>query len=305
MGRLQIDLKARVLEAMKTFSISSLLAAMQSAKIPLIMGIVNRTPDSFSDGGRFLSTKPNDLEKALSQAEELVVAGAQILDVGAESTRPGSKCVPLNEERARLMPFLRGLLQRDYAWVSVDTRHAEIAAEALELGVHFVNDISAGQDPQMFPLLAKTQVPSCLMHMQGQPATMQHAPSYDDPVRVVRAFLRERSLALQALGLPATHILLDPGIGFGKTLEHNLALMRHLSTFPTSGEGVLLGASRKSFIADFDRLETHLEPPAQKRLGGSIAALAVALQHHVSLVRVHDVHESAQFLRLFSQLKRD
>ena len=210
----------------------------------LVMGVVNVTPDSFSDGGRFL-----ERERAVEQALVLLDQGADILDIGGESTRPGARAVPLEEELERVLPVIEGIRRRrPEALVSIDTYKAPVARAALEAGAVMINDITAlGGDPDMAALAAESKAALVLMHMKGTPRTMQKNPTYDDVVAEVREFLARRLERALAAGVEAQRIMLDPGIGFGKTLEHNLLLIRHLGSLRSLGRPLLLGASRKAF----------------------------------------------------------
>lgn len=278
-----------------------LLARLRDGGAPLLMGILNRTPDSFSDGGE-LPDGPGGLAAALDRAREMVAAGIEILDVGGESTRPGAAEVDEAVELARVLPLVEALSAEGFAWISVDTQRAAVAAAALDAGAHLVNDVSAGRrDPELWPLVAGRGVPYVLMHMQGTPGTMQRAPKYDDAVTEVRSFLEERGDRLLALGLPADALLWDPGIGFGKTLEHNLQLLARLDEF-AGGPPLLVGASRKSLVGALDAASGRGEPDPRRRLGGSLAALLASVDAGARVLRVHDAFESAQALRLWKAL---
>jgi dihydropteroate synthase len=246
----------------------------------VIVGILNATPDSFSDDGRY-----QEPARAAEAAAEMVAAGARALDLGAESTRPGAQTVSAEEERRRLLPMLRAVRRVVQVPLSVDTTKAEVAAAALDVGADLVNDVSAGRlDAAMLPLCARTGVPIVLMHMQGTPATMQQAPRYTDVVAEVTTFLRERAAAARAAGVAAEAIVVDPGIGFGKTVAHNCQLLARLDVLVDLGYPVLVGVSRKGFIGEL----TGGAPPSQ-RLLGTAAAVAMAIQRGARLVRVHDV----------------
>ena len=245
-----------------------------------LVGILNATPDSFSDGGRHL-----DPARAADAAAEMVAAGARALDVGAESTRPGAIAVPGGEERRRLLPVLGAVRAAVRVPISVDTMKAEVARAALGAGADVVNDVSAGMaDAAMLPLCAREGVPVVLMHMQGTPATMQAAPSYADVVAEVTAFLAARVGAAVEAGVARDAIVLDPGIGFGKTVAHNLALLARLDVLVGLGYPVLVGVSRKGFIGQL----LGGRPPADRVLG-TAAALALAVAGGARLLRVHDV----------------
>ncbi|HAU37556.1 MAG TPA: dihydropteroate synthase [Phycisphaerales bacterium] len=250
------------------------------------MGILNVTPDSFSDGGRFLEPAA-----AVAQAREMLASGAEILDIGAESTRPGSRRVPPDEQIARLREILPAVVSLG-ARVSIDTTRAKVAAFALDAGAAIVNDISAGRDdPELFPLVAERACPLVLMHMLGEPATMQSAPRYGDVVAEVEAFLSERLAAAVACGVSAEKVILDPGIGFGKTLEHNLALLAGLGELAALGRPVLVGPSRKRFLGEL----TGRTDPAQ-RISATVAACLEARKRGATIFRVHDVAALADAL---------
>ena len=255
---------------------------------PRVMGIVNVTPDSFSDGGRHADTTA-----ALKHAQRLVEEGADILDIGGESTRPGAPTVPADEEWARIEGVLRGAM----AWgvpLSVDTCKAEVMRRALDLGADIVNDVQALGAPGALEAVARH--PSCgvcVMHMKGSPATMQDAPAYDDVLDEVRHFLRARLQALTAAGIGLERITLDPGIGFGKTPAHNLALLRRQRELLTLGRPLLLGWSRKSTLGELTGR------PVEQRLAGSLAAALAAVQQGGAVVRVHDVAQTVDALRVW------
>lgn len=248
-----------------------------------LMGVVNVTPDSFSDGGLYL-----DPGAAIAHGGELAAAGAEILDVGGESTRPGAEAVSEAEELRRVVPVVEGLADGG-AEISVDTSKAAVAAAALEAGATIVNDVTALRgDPEMAGLCADRGATLVLMHMLGSPRTMQENPVYEDVVAEVAAFLRERLEAAVAAGIPAERIWLDPGIGFGKTAEHNLELLRRLGELRGLGRPLVIGTSRKSFIGRLDGSD------AGERLGGTIASSVLAAAEGADVLRVHDVAEVGQ-----------
>lgn len=251
---------------------------------PLIMGIVNVTPDSFSDGGQFGGSSAAAIEHGLELAEQ----GASILDVGGESTRPGAEPVSLREELARVLPVVEALAKAGHC-VSIDTRHAEVMRQAVAAGAAIINDVTALQGAGSLEAAGDLQRPVILMHMQGEPQTMQKAPRYDDVVGEVAAFLKTRAEACLGVGLNADQICLDPGIGFGKTLAHNLSLLKHTSELLALGYPLLIGASRKSFICKLDR-----DVAADQREAGTIAAHLAALQAGAQIFRVHDVAAARQ-----------
>jgi len=249
------------------------------------MGVVNVTPDSFSDGGLYL-----DPEAAIRHGVELVRAGAAILDIGGESTRPGAEVVPADEELRRVVPVIEGLAGLD-AEISVDTSKAAIAAAALDAGAGIVNDVTALRgDAEMADLCAEREATVILMHMAGSPRTMQRDPRYDDVVAEVRDFLAARMEAALAAGIAAERIWLDPGIGFGKTAAHNLELLRRLAELADLGRPLVVGTSRKSFIGRLDG------SAASERLGGTIASSVLAAAEGARVLRVHDVAEVRQAL---------
>ena len=253
-----------------------------------IMGVVNATPDSFSDGGRFLSTA-TAIDHALKLAEE----GAHILDIGGESTRPGADDVALEMELSRTIPVIQGLKKAGCdALISIDTRKPDVAAAAVKAGAAIWNDVTALTfAPDSLETAAALDCDIVLMHAQGDPKTMQDKPHYDDVVEEVYAYLAARIEACVKAGIDEARIITDPGIGFGKTLEHNLLLLANLARFSDLGRPVLLGASRKRFIAALDR-----DGPATERLGGSLAAVLAGARQGVSIFRVHDVAASRQAL---------
>ncbi|WP_299691321.1 dihydropteroate synthase [uncultured Tateyamaria sp.] len=261
------------------------------AEVPEIMGILNVTPDSFSDGGRH-----DDVSAAVTHAGDMIAAGATIIDVGGESTRPGAAPVPAGEEIRRTAPVIAALCAADARVpISVDTRKAAVAEAALDAGARLVNDVSGFTfDAALAPLCAARHVPVCVMHAQGDPQTMQENPSYQNVLLDVYDFLLERIAALEAAGIARADIIADPGIGFGKTLDHNLTLLNRISLFHGLGVPVLLGASRKRFIGTLGHA-----PRAQDRAPGSVGVALAALAQGVQMLRVHDVAEHAQAIALW------
>ena len=259
----------------------------------LVMGIVNVTPDSFSDGGELL-----DAEAATKRALGMVLDGADILDIGGESTRPGSAEVPADVELERVMPVIERLREETEVPLSIDTRKAAVAAEALRAGVNIVNDVSAGADPGMFDVVRASNAGMVLMHMQGEPRTMQARPRYDDVVAEVHEFLRQRADAAARAGIDRDRLCIDPGIGFGKALEHNLLLLRDVRVLLDLGLPVLVGPSRKRFLG------TILGTEADDRLEGTAAAVAWLAAMGVHVVRVHDVKEMARVARVIDAISR-
>ncbi len=257
---------------------------------PVLMGILNVTPDSFSDGGKFLNP-----ERAVAQGLRLIREGADILDVGGESTRPGAEPVSAQEETDRVLPVIEGL-QDCGALISIDTRHAATMKAALKAGAGMINDISALQnDPDSMAVAVKSDVLVCLMHSQGNPQTMQDNPIYNNVVSDVFAFLSQRIKDCETAGIDKNRLIADPGIGFGKALDHNLALLKNLRRLHDLDVSLLLGVSRKSFIAGI--CDGEIMP--EQRLPGSLAAALWGLQQGVRIFRVHDVAETKQAFDVF------
>jgi dihydropteroate synthase len=262
-----------------------------SLERPLVMGVVNVTPDSFSDGGLYVRT-----EQAVARARQLIGEGADILDIGGESTRPGAAPVSLDEERRRVLPVLDALAGCGVP-VSVDTRKPQLMAEAIAAGAAMVNDITALGAPGALAAVARAPVAVCLMHMQGEPGTMQENPVYGDVVAEVRDFLEQRITAAEQAGIARDRIVADPGFGFGKTVEHNLALLRSLGEFRSLGVALMAGLSRKAMLG---RL-TGREP--RERVPASVAAALLAVQSGAQLVRVHDVAATRDALAVWNAVK--
>ena len=258
-----------------------------------VMGIVNVTPDSFSDGGRYFA-----LEKAIAHGIALARQGAEIIDIGGESTRPGARPVSAGEEMERVLPVIRGLRRALSIPISIDTTKADVARAAVDEGADMVNDISALRfDPAMAPLIAAAKLPVVLMHMQGTPRTMQQSPRYQDVVEEVKEFLQSRiRFALEA-GVSAERIIIDPGIGFGKELEHNLALLRGLPALASLGQPLLVGPSRKTFVGKL------LDAGPEERLEGSLAAAVAAVLAGANIIRTHDVKETRRAVRIADALR--
>jgi dihydropteroate synthase len=254
-----------------------------------LMGIVNVTPDSFSDGGRFDGPK-----SAIQHALQLEAEGASILDIGGESTRPGAAPVSVEEELSRVLPVIKGLKGKTKAAISIDTRKPQTAKAAFAAGAEIWNDVSAlSYAPDSVQIAKELNATVILMHARGEPQTMQNAPHYEDVLKEVRDFFIARIKVCEQAGITKDKLILDPGIGFGKTLDHNIALMQNLHQFTNLGLPVLLGASRKRFIAALDR-----EEQAQSRLGGSLAAVLAAATQGLRLFRVHDVAATRQALNV-------
>ncbi|MDZ7372794.1 MAG: dihydropteroate synthase [candidate division KSB1 bacterium] len=254
----------------------------------LIMGVLNVTPDSFSDGGQYF-----DPERAVDRALQMEAEGADIIDVGGESTRPGAEPVPVAEELRRVIPVLTRLAGKVRVLLSVDTYKAQVAAEALQAGVHIVNDISGlGFDPEMAPLVARWRAGVVIMHIKGSPRTMQDHPYYDDVVEEICQYFGGRLRLATEAGICPEQIVLDPGIGFGKRVEDNFEILRRLGEFRRFGRPVMIGPSRKSFIGKV------LGLPPQERLEGTAAAVAVGIAHGADVVRVHDVREMRRVVQI-------
>lgn len=244
-----------------------------------VMGILNVTPDSFSDGGQYL-----DVQQAVDHAKLMVEEGATLVDIGGESSRPGASRVSTTEELDRVLPVIRAVAGALDVVISIDTSKAEVARRALEAGAHIVNDITALQgDTEMVSVVTEMDAGLILMHMKGTPRTMQQAPQYEDVVRDVRASLSESVKSAEAQGVAAERIIIDPGIGFGKTAEHNIEILKRLSEFRSLNKPLLIGTSRKSFIGNI------LELPVTERLEGTIATVCWAIAHGADIVRVHDI----------------
>ncbi|MBZ4423081.1 dihydropteroate synthase [Myxococcus sp. RHSTA-1-4] len=260
-----------------------------------VMGVVNATPDSFSDGGRYFGT-----EATINHGVALAEAGADILDVGGESTRPGSQPVSAEEELARVLPVIEGLCARTSVPLSVDTTKAAVAREALKAGAHLINDITGFSDPGLPRVVAEAGAACCLMHIQGTPATMQQAPRYDDLVDEVLAFLEDAVARAEAAGVPRGRILLDPGIGFGKSFDHNLYLLRRLGELRVLGLPLLVGTSRKGFLGKLTGGK-----PAAERLAATLGSIAaVAAMGGAEVVRVHDVAEARDALAVADAIRQ-
>lgn len=260
---------------------------------PLIMGVINVTPDSFSDGGRFF-----DYQDALAQARALAAAGADILDIGGESTRPYAEAVPLEEELRRVIPLIEAITRELSLPISIDTYKAKVARAALEAGASLINDISALRfDKDMAPLAAKHQAPVVLMHMQGTPRDMQLKPHYDDLIGEIKAFFRERLQFAISQGIRRELLILDPGIGFGKTYKHNLEILNHLDAFLDLGCPLMVGPSRKAFIGHILDLSN-----GDVRDVGTLAAVAIAVQRGAHIIRTHNAAYTRQFLAVMEAI---
>lgn len=254
---------------------------------PVVMGILNVTPDSFSDGGKFSS-----FELACQHADEMVAQGALIIDIGGESTRPGAADVSVDDELARVVPLVEYVAKHHDVWISVDTSKPDVMRQAVNAGAHLINDVRALLEPGALETAAQLNVPICLMHMQGAPRTMQSAPEYQDVIADVFKFLNERIQACLEAGIPRERLLIDPGFGFGKTLEHNYELLAKLECFAQFELPILIGLSRKSMIGNL------LARPTSERLAGSLAGAMIAAQKGAHIIRVHDVPETVDMLKV-------
>ena len=256
--------------------------------VPQIMGILNFTPDSFSDSGQFYQ-----LDKALIQIEKMLQAGASIIDIGGESTRPNADEVTLEQELERVVPLVEAVRKRFDCWISVDTSKAQVMAESAKVGMDLINDIRALQEPQALETALKLGLPVCLMHMQGQPRTMQANPYYDDVVGEVLEFLQKRTALCLKEGMKPENIIWDVGFGFGKTVQHNYKLLQQLARFTTEGFPLLAGLSRKSMIG------AVLDKTVEQRVMGSVAGALIAAMNGVTIFRVHDVEQTADALKIW------
>lgn len=271
------------------------VGSLLSGPGPVLVGILNVTPDSFSDGGDFFG-----VERAVAQAEEMLDDGAHVIDLGGESTRPGSDPVSPDEELRRVIPVIRGILAaRPEAVISIDTYRASTAEAALDARASIVNDITALGDPGMVRLVSERGAPVVLMHMLGEPKSMQQDPHYEDVVREVRDFLAGRAERAVAAGVAEENVILDPGIGFGKTLRHNLELLNNLDAFVQLGYPVLIGASRKSFLGKITGSDG-----AKDRLFGTVATSIMAYERGARLFRVHDVRANRQALEVAAAIRQ-
>jgi dihydropteroate synthase len=256
-------------------------------RVPFVMGILNVTPDSFSDGGQH-----HDPDVAIRRALQMAHEGADIIDIGGESTRPGSDSVSIQEELARVAPVIESLVGKLSVPVSIDTRHPAVARAALQAGCKIVNDVSGCRDPEMIDVLGESGAPVVVMHMKGEPKSMQVNPIYDDVVKEVRDYLADRAEALEKRGIAGDKIILDPGIGFGKRFVDNLDLLRAIDQLRSLGYPVLVGASRKRFLGEI------LDAGPQERLSGSLAVAAWCHRAGVDIIRAHDVKETVGLLRV-------
>lgn len=257
-----------------------------------VMGILNVTPDSFSDGGQLYVENVVHLDKVLLKAEMMVADGASILDVGGESTRPGAKVVSISEEQDRVLPVIERIAKELDVVISVDTSSPEVMRESAKLGAGLINDVRALSKEGAIQAVAETQLPVCLMHMQGNPVSMQDSPSYVDVIDEVSSFFKQRIEACQGVGIDKKRIILDPGFGFGKTVGHNLRLLNNLAKLDAANLPLLVGTSRKSMIG------AVLGRDVEQRLAGSLATAAIAVMQGANIMRVHDVKETVDVVRM-------
>lgn len=269
---------------------------------PICMGILNVTPDSFSDGSNLGKSGSSDFavdaKKALRKAESLVAEGADVIDVGGESTRPGSSPVAVDEELRRVIPVIKVIKETLDVCVSVDTSSPVVMMEAVSAGAEIINDVRAFSDPAALEFVVKTNAGLCIMHMRGRPASMQKSVHYEDVLGDVSSFLSERTQALLDAGISQDRLVVDPGFGFGKSLEHNYQLLKHLSVLKELNLPIMVGISRKSMIGDV------INKPVKERIYGSLAATVLALNNGASIIRTHDVSATVDSIRVHSLYKR-
>lgn len=259
---------------------------------PQIMGILNATPDSFSDGGKF-----NQLDKALLQVDAMIAAGATIIDIGGESTRPGAKEVSLEDELNRVIPLVKAIRQKSDVWLSIDTSKAEVMKQSIECGADIINDVRSLSLPGALEVVAKANVPVCIMHMQGEPKTMQDNPEYQDVLQDVDDFLTQRIDECITAGIKRENIIIDPGFGFGKTLAHNYHLLANLERFHQYKLPILAGMSRKSMVSK------ALNKPTSECVIGSVVCATLAAQQGAQIIRVHDVQETQDAMRILEMIQ--
>lgn len=286
---------------MQTFTLNCPKHVLKLGPHTTIMGIVNVTPDSFSDGGRFQAA-----DAAIAQAERLIQAGADIIDIGGESTRPFAEAVSAEEENARVLPVIESLAGRIDIPISIDTTKAAVAEAAVAAGAAIINDISAlKMDPRIAEVAAGCNVPVILMHMKGTPRTMQLDPVYDDVVQEVRDFLSDAIAHALSAGIHRSKIIIDPGIGFGKTGSHNMLLIRQLEELATLGVPILVGPSRKRFIRDLVKApaQKDIAPDSPEVQAGTQAAVAAAIMHGAHIVRVHDVAQTKAMVKVLEAIR--
>lgn len=260
---------------------------------PVVMGILNVTPDSFSDGGQF-----SDFAHACEHADNMIAAGANIIDIGGESTRPGARDVSLDDELNRVIPLIKYIAKNHKVWISIDTSKAEVMEQAVNAGAHIINDVRALREPNALNTAANLNVPVCLMHMQGQPRTMQDAPCYEDIITDIHRFFEIRIKACERVGIDKSKIILDVGFGFGKSLEHNYQLLANLRQFNDFKLPMLIGLSRKSMIGQLLKRETN------DRMAGSLACAMLSLNSGSKILRVHDVAETVDLIKVFNRYQQ-
>ncbi len=260
---------------------------------PLLMGILNVTPDSFSDGGKFI-----DPEKAIQHALQMQSDGAAIIDIGPESSRPASLPVPPDQQIKRVLPIIKKLSQSLKIPISIDTYDPRVARAAIDAGASIINDITACENNNMTALAVEKNVPVILMHMQGTPQTMQQNPHYENVTAEVKSFLLERARKCQNAGIDKNMIIIDPGIGFGKTFQHNIELLKNLDTFTTTGYRVLLGTSRKGFLGKITEKNTPND-----RLSATLATTAYAASKDIDIVRVHDIAQNTDIIKVINSIR--
>ncbi|TMX38186.1 dihydropteroate synthase [Vibrio sp. Hep-1b-8] len=261
---------------------------------PQVMGILNVTPDSFSDGGRYHS-----LDNALAQAQRMIEAGVTIIDIGGESTRPGAPDVALEEELQRVIPVIRAIRKQHDVWISIDTSKAEVMRQAIEAGADIINDVRALQEPRALDVAAQSGLPICLMHMQGQPRTMQSNPHYEDLLKEVGEFLQERIEACEKVGIQRSQLILDPGFGFGKTLQHNYHMLAHLEQFHQFGLPILAGMSRKSMLFKL------LDKAPDECIAASVSCATIAAMKGAQIIRVHDFEQTLDAMKIVSMVSQN
>ena len=262
-------------------------------KRTFVMGILNITPDSFSDGGKYIN-----IEKAVEHAKQMISSGADIIDIGAESTRPGTEETPAKVELKRMIPVLKRILEETEIPISIDTSKSEVAKIALDMGAHIINDVAFKSDTKMASVVAKYDVPIILMHIKGTPKNMQIKPQYKDIIEEIKIYLKECIEIVKNEGVKNDKIIIDPGIGFGKTTSHNLEILNRLKEFKTLGYPILIGTSRKSFIGKI------LGPDSKSRLEGTIASNVISIMNGANIIRVHDVEPCVRASRVTDAILR-
>lgn len=267
---------------------------LKIGKRTYIMGILNVTPDSFSDGGKF-----NSLERAIAHAKKMVLEGADIIDVGGESTRPGTNPTPKKVELRRVIPVIKRLVEETDVPISIDTYKSEVAKHAIDLGANMINDVAFKINPKIAEVAAKYDVPLVIMHMKGKPKNMQKNPQYKDVIGEIKLFLKDCAEYAINMGVDSKKIIIDPGIGFGKTTEHNLEILRRLKEFKSLNYPILIGPSRKSFIGNVLGTEVY------ERLEGTLASVAISIMNGADIIRVHDVLECVRVARLTDAIIRE